>query len=290
MATAVMRPLARDDSMQRKWIDGGPTKVVVNQFIKPNDRLTSFERLEIYNRQYWFRIRQCFYEDYPGLRAILGDKKFEKLGDAYLEKFPSRSFTLRNLGSRLVKFLEAEPKLTAPHQELALDMARLEWAHIEAFDNEARSPLQTDDLLDADLAKLRLQLQPHLTLLKLNHEIDDFLIELKKNSGLRSEASNAMEQNHRRKKNKIARGWKRNESFLAIHRYGDSVYYKRLDEGQFRILSALQNGATLEKACEELAVVKISGNLGETIKNWFSNWTKLGWICCLRNSVNSKSK
>ncbi len=127
MATAVMRPLAHDDSMQRKWLDGRPTKKIAESFIKPNDRLTSFERLEIYNRQYWFRIRQCFYEDYPGLRAILGDKKFERLADAYLAKFPSQSFTLRNLGSRLVKFIEAEPKWAAPHKQLALDMARLEW-------------------------------------------------------------------------------------------------------------------------------------------------------------------
>ena len=74
MATAVMRPLARDDSMQRKWLDGRPTKKIAESFIKPNDRLTSFERLEIYNRQYWIRLRQCFYEDYTGLRAILGDK------------------------------------------------------------------------------------------------------------------------------------------------------------------------------------------------------------------------
>ncbi len=196
MARAVMRPLGRGDAMQRKWIDGRPTKQIAESFIKPNDRLTSFGRLEIYNRQYWFRIRDCFYDDYPGLRAILGDKKFERLADEYLTRHPSRSYTLRNLGSRLVKFLETEPKLTAPQQELALDLARLEWAHIEAFDNEAKSPLQADDLLDADPAKIRLRLQPHLTLLKLENEVDDFLIELKKNSGLRGEASNAMEQNH----------------------------------------------------------------------------------------------
>ncbi len=112
---AVMRPLARGDAMQRKWIDGRPTKKIAESFIKPNDRLTSFERLEIYNRQYWFRVRDCFYEDYPGLRAILGDKKFERLADAYLAKYPSQSYTLRNLGSRLVKFLEANPRWTSPH-------------------------------------------------------------------------------------------------------------------------------------------------------------------------------
>src|SRR5271154_883671 len=208
MATAVMRPLARGDKMQVKWIDGQRTEIIVKKFIKPNDRLTSFERLEIYNRQYWFRIRQCFYEDYPGLRAILGDKKFDQLADAYLAKFPSQSFTLRNLGSRLVKFIEAKPKWTAPHKQLALDMARLEWAHTEAFDNGARTPLKTTDLISLDAAKIHLQLQPHLTLLKLQNEIDDFLIELKKKSGLRSEASNAMEQNRRHKKVRLTRGLK----------------------------------------------------------------------------------
>jgi len=166
--------------MQVKWVDGRATKVVINQFIKPNDRLTSFERLEIYNRQYWFRIRQCFYEDYPGLRAILGDKQFERLADAYLAHYPSESFTLRNLGSRLVKFIEGEPRWVSPHKQLALDMARLEWAHIEAFDNEARPPLKTDDMIGLDAAKICLQLQPHLTLLELKNEIADYLIELKK--------------------------------------------------------------------------------------------------------------
>jgi len=279
MATAVIRPLARGDRMQIKWIDGQPAKILVNNFIKPNNRLTSFERLEIYNRQYWFRLRDCFYVDYPGLRAILGDRKFERLADLYLAQNPSHSFTLRNLGSRLVKFLEANSKLTAPRSPLALDMARLEWAHIEAFDSEAKVPLQTDEILDANPSKLRLQLQPHLTLLKLHHRIDDFLIALKKNAGLRSEASNAVEQNHPHKKIKLARKLKREINFLAVHRFDDGVYYKSLDEGQFRVLSALQKGATLEKACARLAGLEISGDLGENIKKWFANWTALGWFC-----------
>jgi hypothetical protein len=284
MASAVMRPLGRDDGMQKKWIDGRPTKKIVESFIKRNDRLTSFERLEIYNRQYWIRIRQCFYEDYPGLRAILGDKKFEKLADAYLANYPSQSFTLRNLGLRLVKFIEDEPRWVSPHKQLALDLASLEWAHTEAFDNAAESPLQLEELAGLNPAKIRLRLQPHLTLLKLNNEVDDFLIELKRQSGLRSEASNAMEQNRRHKKTRLAGRLKRKKNFLAVHRFQDLVYYKRLEPGQFRLLSALQNGATLEIACAELAGLKISGNLGETIQKWFSSWASLGWFCSLKQS------
>jgi hypothetical protein len=284
MATAVMRPLARGDKMQVKWVDGRPTKVIINRFIKPNDRLTSFERLEIYNRQYWFRLRQSFYEDYPGLRTILGDKQFERLADAYLAQYPSKSFTLRNLGSRLVTFIEEEPRRVAPHKQLALDMARLEWAHIEAFDGEARPPLDAGEIAGLDAAKIRLQLQPHLTLLELKNKIADFLIELKKNSGLRSEASNAVEQNHKTAKIRRSSGLKRRTNHLAVHRYQDLVYYKELEPGQFRLLSALQNGASLENACAELAGLKISGEPAEIIRKWFSNWAALGWFCSLKTS------
>src|SRR5208282_2340664 len=115
MAGAVMLPLAPDGGMRARSPSGRAMRAVAAEFIKPNDRLTSFERLEIYNRQYWFRLKDCFYDDYPGLRAVLGDRRFERMACAYLEKHPSQSFTLRNLGSRLVKFLAANPKLTAPH-------------------------------------------------------------------------------------------------------------------------------------------------------------------------------
>ena len=70
-------------------------------FIKPNDRLTSLERLEIYNRQYWFRMKDCFYDDYPGLRAVLGDRRFERLACAYLARHPSESFTPAQPGPAL---------------------------------------------------------------------------------------------------------------------------------------------------------------------------------------------
>lgn len=281
MARAVMRPLARGDRMQKKWSDGSPTRKIAESFVKPNDRMNAFERLEIYNRQYWFRIRDCFYQDYPGLRAVLGDKKFGRLADAYLAKYPSRTYTLRNLGSRLVKFVREEPRRTAPKTRLALDVASLEWAHIEAFDNEARPALRGSDLAGRDAARIRLQLQPHLTILKLDHEVDDFLIELKKHSGLRSETSNAMEQNRRRNKTEPSHYLKRRVNFLAVHRYEEAIYYKPLDRGQFLLLTALRDGRNLERTCARLAGLKISGNLAATVGKWFANWSSLGWFCGL---------
>ncbi len=279
MAGAVMNPLAAAGGMKAKWRDGRSMRKVAGEFIKPNDRLTSFERLEIYNRQYWYRIKDCFYDDYAGLRTILGERRFERLACAYLARHPSQSFTLRNLGRRLVEFLEAEPRWTAPLQRPALEMARLEWAHVEAFDNEAVAPLELDSLLGVDPAKIHLQLQPHLSLLELHYELDEFLIRAKRGEGLRAEASNAIELHRARKQSRLQRHLRPKTIFLAVHRHNEMVYYKRLEPGQFRLLSAFQSKATLAAACEELAE---SGQLDPAaVQTWFKSWAALGWFCKL---------
>ncbi len=198
---------------------------------------------------------------------------------AYLAQHPSQSFTLRNLGRRLVEFLEAEPRWIAASPRPALDMARLEWAHIEAFDNEARPPLEMDSLLDADPAQIRLQLQPHLTLLQLGYELDEFLIQAKHGEGLRAEASNAIELHRARKLSRLKRRLRPKTIFLAVHRHNDTVYYKRLQPGQFRLLSAFQAKATLAEACDELAE-SAQADLTQ-VKSWFETWAALGWFCKL---------
>jgi len=146
MARAVMQPLTRTERMQRKAPGGGKMRAYASRFIKPNDRLTSFERLEIYNRQYWFRVLSSMMEDFPGLRGVLGERRFEEMAKAYLCDHPSRSFTLRNLGSRLEAWLRKNPKWAGTKQKLALDIVRLEWADIEAFDGKGEEALRAEDL------------------------------------------------------------------------------------------------------------------------------------------------
>src|ERR1700687_742060 len=110
MARAVMQPLTSSERMQRTAPDGKTMRRYAEHFIKPNDRLTSFERLEIYNRQYWFRLLSSMIDDFPGLRAVLGSTRFEAMSKAYITDCPSRSFTLRDLGSQLESWLHKNPR------------------------------------------------------------------------------------------------------------------------------------------------------------------------------------
>ncbi len=281
MAGAIMRPLTSSNGMKPRWKDGRPTRHVVESFIKPNDRLSSFERLELYNRQYWFRLLDAFYEDFPGLRAVVGDRKFVKLAEAYLERHPSSSFTMRNLGSRIGEFLRKEPRWAAPHGQLAMDVARFEWAQVVAFDSEARPVLKPVALAGRDPAKLKLELQPHIGLLALEYPVDDFLIALKKHAALRSEASNAMEAKRTASHSKKLKLPRPQKTFVAVHRVEYALFYKRLEPEAYHILSALRNGRTVGAACAS-ALRSSHPNAtdwGSRIQEWFKNWMSLGWFC-----------
>ena len=280
VTTVLFRPLTAKNGMQPLWMDGRKMTDVVGEFVKPNNRLTSFERLEIYNRQYWFRVLDSFYEDYPGLRAVLGERTFIKMAEAYLVKYPSASFTMRNLGSRVEKFLREEPRWAGKKQSLALEVARFEWAQIVAFDGEAKPTVGIAELLLTSTKKVKLSLQPYLTLLALDFPINDFVLSVKKHEALRGEASNAMDSAPRvAKLNKVPLP-KPKKSYIAVHRHNNAVYYKQLEPEAFALLCALHKGETLERACDRAfrrASTKI--DWAKKIENWFENWSALGWFC-----------
>jgi hypothetical protein len=255
VAGVVMQPLTQRETMRAQ------SRKEAEALIRPNDRLTSFERLEIYNRQYWFRILDSFAEDFPGLGSVVGKRRFDAIARTYLTDCPSESFTLRNLGSRLELWLRANPKFIAGCEELALDMARLEWAHIEVFDELALPPLTLADLDDNE--EIAFSLQPYLRFLAFTYPVDEMLLRLGAGEKIRRQALRP-ETVH-----------------LAVHRLDNSVYYKRLAPEEHALLSAVAAGIAFDAAIE---AAFSESTLSEqeriqTVQAAFANWAELGWFC-----------
>jgi hypothetical protein len=284
MAAAVMLPLTPDEQMQSHAPDGSSISALAASFIAPNSRLSAFERLEIYNRQYWLRVLGALAEDFRALRAVLGAPAFDALSIAYLTVHPSRSFTLRNLGSRLPEWLASHAQFAGRRHRLALDVARIEWAFVEAFDSASRTPLTADQVATLD-AGSRLALQPHLQLIALSYATaDDLVLALHRqekreageagisrsdDQGVESLAPAKLPRLHRR------------PTWLAAHRVDLSVYYRRLQREEFLTLAAMRQGLPLAEAID-------AGFAGSTIpparrvpriRQWFAHWAQLGWIC-----------
>jgi hypothetical protein len=279
MAASVMMPLTADESMRDTAPDGRSMTDVASSFIAPNSRLTAFERLEIYNRQYWFRVLGALADDFPALRAVLGEERFSAMSVAYLSEHPSRSFTLRNLGSKLVEWLSHHPESTGRRHSLAVDVAKVEWAFVEAFDNAEHTPLTLDQIATLD-AGSRLALQPHLSLIALQYPADDIALTLHKQEKRQTSEAGVPDETEAAPPVRLPR-LRRRPIWVAAHRVDFNVYYRRLDREEFLTLTALRDGRPLAQALEEgFADSRIpEDRRPQRVRAWFTIWAELGWIC-----------
>ncbi len=279
MAAAIMMPLTADDGMRSHSADGRAMEQVAASFVAPNSRLSPFERLEIYNRQYWFRVLGALEEDFPALRAVIGSRAFAELSVAYLTAHPSRSFTLRNLGSRLVEWLAGQPQFAGRRHALAVDVARVEWAFVEAFDSPEREPLTLEQIavLDADS---RLALQPHVQLLALNYPADALVVSLHNRDKRQLGEAGVQHEESANVPARLSR-MRRRPIWVAAHRLDFSVYYRRLTCGEYRTLYAIRAGERLGAALDAgFAFTSLPAVRRATpVRRWFSSWAELGWIC-----------
>src|SRR5260370_15904159 len=91
--------------------------------------LTALERLDIYHRAYFARLVECLRDEFPVLVHALGEDAFDAFALNYLQRYPSRSYTLNHLGTRFPHYLaETRPDdgdaLSWP--DFLIDLATLE--------------------------------------------------------------------------------------------------------------------------------------------------------------------
>ncbi len=279
-AAAVMSPLNPEGRIRRNAAAVREAKGLVNG----SGGLGSLERLEIYSRSYWFRLLESLGEDFPGTIAILGWKDFATLALAYLKECPSASFTLRDLGSRLEEWLRRHPKFAGTNQLLTLDMVQLEWAHIVAFDGAKSATLEAQDLAGLN-AGTKFALHPCMSLLELHYPVDELRISVNASPEGAATASNvALEKKHRLRTGQMAGRLKRSKPkpiFVAVHRVDLNVFYRRLEQEEFRLLQALRKGQPVGRAIEAAfdGSAVPATEVPALLQTWFARWAQLGWLC-----------
>jgi hypothetical protein len=159
-------------------------------------------------------------------------------------------------------------------------MARFEWAQVVAFDGPALPALTQDDVLDAG-PRLRVALQPYVTVLECAYPVDEFALALKKrDTALRGEASNALTAMPGSRPAARPRLPRPEPICVAVHRQNNLLFFKRLDPEAHAILTALRDGRTLSAACA--AALRDSDpaiDWPARVRDWFQTWQSLGWFC-----------
>jgi Putative DNA-binding domain len=225
-----------------------------------NDRLSPTEQVDIYREQYFLRHIDVLREDFASLEHILGDEAFGPLARAYLAAHPPRSFTLRDLGHAMAQFLgENAPWRADP---LLGDLARIEWAFVEAFDAPAAPFLEPTALAaipEEAWPDVRLALQPSLQRLALAFPAHEYRLAV---------------HNHEHPGRPEPR-----PSFVVVYRGPEALHSLELSAEPYALLDELARGTALGDACERAAPTS-----GAAIAGWFQQWTSLGWISRVENS------
>jgi hypothetical protein len=161
-----------------------------------------------------------------------------------------------------------------------MDMVRLEWADIQAFDGAEWPALKLEDLgrLGEDPV---FHLQPHLSLLDLAYPVDELLLSIRHNDEEDIDiVSNVVTSHNPRHRSKHLSLPKPEKVHLAVYRNDNSVYFKRLEPDAFALLRALSESKPLSEAIE--ASVHWSNQplerVSEQLHDWFANWSELGWF------------
>ena len=236
----------------------GQDGLALEAVIEPSRDLSAAERIGIYAGMYFVRLREVLEEDFPALQALLGDDEATRWFEGYLVRHPSRHPNLNQLGGGLAAYLETEAE-GLPHRAFAVELARLERAIQEVFDAPRSEPLTSDDLLSVApeaWGTLRLPLVPATHLLALSHPVNAWY------QAFREEGPQAVPEPQ--------------DTWLLLYRRDYRVWRLPLTRGQYELLRALDEGATLAEALERAAAHVDLSRLGEDLRAWFQDWSGLG--------------
>jgi hypothetical protein len=206
-----------------------------------DDRLSAALRLEVYANAYFYRILDALKEDYGELAAALGHAGFHDLVTAYLLAHPPSHPSLRWAGARLARFL-AEERAAEPFRRrwpFAPDLARLEWALVDAFDAADAEILDRDALAalpPSAWADLRLAFHPSVRLLRLSYPVHRMRKGSAAEGAVTPPAAHAPEP-----------------TAILVWRSGERAQSRALEPLEADLLEAALGGARFGELCERAA-------------------------------------
>jgi Putative DNA-binding domain len=227
------------------------------EIVKPSHSLTSAERVEIYHGMYLLRMVEALESDYPAIRHFLGEEAFEELVRDYVERYPSRSYTLNRLGDHMPRFFLDEPD--RPHAAFLHELAATELAVTQTFDEEESPVLDAEALHsvpETRWATLRLRPIRALRLLSLRYAVTAHL-----------EAA---------KHDRPVPRPRRRATFLAVYRQNYAVFRLELGRIEYSLLAALVGGAPLGEAISAAALSLRESRREDTVFKWFRSWIAEG--------------
>ena len=236
---------------------------VLASLAKPaaRERATGFG---VYVKAYRLRVAEYLEEDFPALKSLLGDKRFEGLVSDYVAANPSRTRNARYFSSRLPEFMQKSDKWRGEAQ--AVGVARLERALSDAFDAVDGEACALETLAahaPQDWPRLVFAFHPSLRLLSLPAGAVELY------EALSSEVATPRPQ--------PCDG----EEGAAVWRSGFDPAYRALGTDEFLALNEALAGKSFGVICQLVAFQQDESSAPERLAQFLVNWFSDGLVVAL---------
>ena len=222
----------------------------LEELVKPSATLTAEARVAIYREMYLLRMVEALATDYPVTQYVLGEEAFTALVKDYVQRYPSRSYTLNRLGDRLPQLYLDEPERAGA--AFLHDLTSAELALTQAYEEAESEVLTPDAVLAVPAAawpQARLVPVASLRLLALGHPVLPHMEACR--LGLPCPKP------------------RRGASWLAVWRKEYTVRRMRLGRAEHHLLQSLAGGLPLGQALAETAASLDASDASKRIHAWF---------------------
>jgi hypothetical protein len=241
------------------------------ELVRGGGGLGPVARLAVYSHAYFARIHDCLLEDFGALARALGPEAFHDLVKTYLMVHAPTRASLRDAGAHLARHLSSAPfdAIFSRRCPYAADLARLEWATIEAFDALDSPVLALADLVSlarSEWAACRFELIPSLRMLTTTwpvHVVRELFD--------REAAADWHEAPRLRVEATCLRVWRQSER----------VRYRRISRLEIEALAAARAGASFESICDRLAASRDPADAARAAAGCLGSWVSDGLVARL---------
>jgi hypothetical protein len=269
MGLASARPLLPGNATVPRGVDGPSLRAEANARLRAKHGMSGLERLEVYNRQYWFRLITIMQEEYPCALHVIGLDAFNGWVIRYLDAHPPASPYLATLDVGFPAFLRR--RYRGKNRDKVLEATDYDKALSRAFDapdNTSRGARPSpQDLSRAADPKARWMLTAHVTPLWQRWDFAAYRASCQEDEALTGKFP-------LRRAGKNGRG-------NVVHRHDSVIYEKPLSRAEFLLLDALTKPRTLAqvfRAARSGATMREKAEMERNVGAWFREWTELGWV------------
>jgi hypothetical protein len=236
--------------------------------------VSAAERLAIYSTAYRLRLVDALAANFPRLLQFLERESFDQIARDYIDRFPSRSVSVRWFGDQLPDYLRRKTELLA-HPWIA-ELAAMEWQVAAAFDAADATPLSTAALsriAPAEWPELRFLLHPAVRQIRLRTNAALIFKALDADSAVPVACLSEQEQ-----------AW-------LIWREALTTRFRRCSDDESQALQTLAQNGTFAAMCDVLCRWFANDEVPARAASLLKTWVVEGLITgCMTDPVGDASK